>query len=694
MITALTSSLTRPRLRPELTITESTAVGKTIHIVKDPRTEKFYQFRPAEYRLLSLMNGERTWDEMAEVYRERFSQQLSAKSIGQFIDYVSRIHLLEKTATEKNLIAYEKARAFRKQRWARLGGAGSILYRRWRLFDPDAFMDKAMERIGFLWTPAAVKIGLLFVACAAVLGIWHGDQLSADLAAIFDFENLSALALLGFWILSVIITIMHEFGHGLTCKRFGGEVHDIGLFLIFFQPTMYCNVSDAWLFKSRARKIYVTFAGVYVELIVASIAMFGWWMTKEHTLLNQFFLASAAVSSVSSLAFNFNPLIKLDGYLALIDYIEFPNLYEESREYVKALFKRIVTGLPIPLPQTTPHRRRIMITYGSLSLLYSKMLIIFIAIFFGIFIVDKWGTTGWLLVLASVGWWLKRTISKLRAAYQQWRKAHPVSVRRLNRRIFWTAVVLVLFLGWPTAHRLHLPCTAVPDSLYCKIAEQNAVVSEVFIRSGEHVAAGDLLMVLTSDSLTAEAEIAGIGLAAAVDPRALTAGPRSDSVRSDLWAQIKRHRSRTALANAGRERLILASPGDGIIMNPDPYFLTGRAVAPGDTLCLIGQGMLVAKTGVLQDDLDRVKIGYPAAVVWKSSPANRYIGTISHIAEVPDQDGYFTVRVSFSSLGEHWILGSTGEATFIGRRVPIGWHLLTEIYRSFRGGIWWDLWPF
>jgi hypothetical protein len=138
----------------------------------------------------------------------------------------------------------------------------------------------------------------------------------------------------------------------------------------------------------------------------------------------------------------------------------------------------------------------------------------------------------------------------------------------------------------------------------------------------------------------------------------------------------------------------MTSPGNGIIMHPDPYFLVGQAVSPGDTLCLIGAGTIVAETGVLQDDLDRVNIGQPAAVVWDSDPANRYTGAVSHIAQKPDWAGHFAIRVSFPSFDGHWILGSTGEVAFAGPRIPIGWRLLTWVYRSFRGEIWWDIWPF
>ena len=43
--------------------------------------------------------------------------------------------------------------------------------------------------------------------------------------------------------------------HGLTCKHFGGRVREIGFLLIYFQPAFFCNVSDAWLFPEKSKRI-------------------------------------------------------------------------------------------------------------------------------------------------------------------------------------------------------------------------------------------------------------------------------------------------------------------------------------------------------------------------------------------------------------------------------------------------------
>ncbi|MGC3971504.1 MAG: hypothetical protein QM775_30425 [Pirellulales bacterium] len=48
-----------------------------------------------------------------------------------------------------------------------------------------------------------------------------------------------------------VVKVLHELGHGLSCKHFGGRCHELGFMLLCFTPTLYCNVTDSWLLPSR-----------------------------------------------------------------------------------------------------------------------------------------------------------------------------------------------------------------------------------------------------------------------------------------------------------------------------------------------------------------------------------------------------------------------------------------------------------
>jgi hypothetical protein len=131
------------------------------------------------------------------------------------------------------------------------------------------------------------------------------------------------------------VTVVHKFAHGLTCKHFGGQLREMGFMLIYLQPAMYCNVSDAWLFPERAKRLWVTFSGAYLEITIWALAILLWRMAEPHTTVNTLSLLVMATSGVKTL-FNLNPLIKLDGYYLLSDWLEIPNLRARAFAYVRS----------------------------------------------------------------------------------------------------------------------------------------------------------------------------------------------------------------------------------------------------------------------------------------------------------------------------------------------------------------------
>jgi putative peptide zinc metalloprotease protein len=106
-------------------------------------------------------------------------------------------------------------------------------------------------------------------------------------------------------------------------KHFGGERYEIGVMMLVLTPCLYCNVSDSWMLPNRWHRAAIGAAGMYVELVLASIACFIWWFTVPGPL-NYICLNVMFVSSVSTVMFNANPLLRYDGYYILSDVLEIP----------------------------------------------------------------------------------------------------------------------------------------------------------------------------------------------------------------------------------------------------------------------------------------------------------------------------------------------------------------------------------
>jgi multidrug resistance efflux pump len=170
------------------------------------------------------------------------------------------------------------------------------------------------------------------------------------------------------WAVILMVTVAHEFGHGLTCKHFGGEVHELGFLLLLLQPCLYCNVSDSWLFPEKSKRLWVSFAGPYFELFLWALAVLIWRLTDSGTWINFVALAVTATSGVKALL-NFNPLIKMDGYYLLSDWLGIHNLRRRSYACIGAGIKRLF-GIKTPV-DATPREKRIFLIYGLTASTFS-----------------------------------------------------------------------------------------------------------------------------------------------------------------------------------------------------------------------------------------------------------------------------------------------------------------------------------
>src|SRR5262249_866360 len=220
-----------------------------------------------------------------------------------------------------------------------------------------------------------------------------------------SFEKPSDIVI--FFSVLFIVVGFHENGHGLTCKRYGGEVHEVGFMLIYFMPAFYANVSDAWTFQSKAAKLWVTFAGAFVELIICSIASFVWYFSPPGYLTHDVAFIFMLVAGLSSILVNMNPLVKLDGYFALIDYLEIPNLSGESSKYLSALARKYIFRAQAPIPEHKPRLKRIMFVYGLLALCYRIIFLTFILLFFNRMIMGWFPEVGFFIFLL-IAWLLLR----------------------------------------------------------------------------------------------------------------------------------------------------------------------------------------------------------------------------------------------------------------------------------------------
>lgn len=330
-----------PARRRELTLV---SVGEGGHwIVKNPTTGEYFRLGPCEGFLLQLLDGKHSSGEICRLFEARFQESFSSEDLAGFLELAAAQRLLELPhAPGAGETHARDSSVPQAPETAANDGFQSLFYWRKRLIDPDRLLTWLARRAWFIWTWPFVAATVMLMAVAMALGWMNGAQYVTGLANAVRWET-AVLA----WLMILGTAVLHEFAHGMTCKHFGGEVHEIGFLLIFLMPGLYCNVSDSWLFPQKSRRLFVMLAGAYCDLLVFSLAVILWRLTVQETWTNYVCLVAFSVTGIRSFM-NLNPLLKLDGYYLLSDLLEIPNLRQRAMDRLCGHVRWLLWGSPRP----------------------------------------------------------------------------------------------------------------------------------------------------------------------------------------------------------------------------------------------------------------------------------------------------------------------------------------------------------
>ncbi|MCP5065759.1 MAG: peptidase M50, partial [bacterium] len=150
---------------------------------------------------------------------------------------------------------------------------------------------------------------------------------------------------------------------------------------LVFLPVPYVDASASAVFPEKHRRMLVSAAGIGVELLLASLALFV-WLVVEPGFVRHVAYAVMLVGGISTLLFNGNPLLRFDGYYVLADAIEIPNLAARGQAFVGALVKQKLLGLrETRLPETAPGETPWWVGYAIASTLYQLGVMLGIALY-------------------------------------------------------------------------------------------------------------------------------------------------------------------------------------------------------------------------------------------------------------------------------------------------------------------------
>src|SRR5829696_2488088 len=367
------------RVRADLSITEQRYEGRLCHVVKDPVALKYYRFNQQEYFVFEKLNGKETLEEIRKEFEKRFApDRLTLEDLEGFARQLVTAGLVQHESPNAGRELFAKRR--KQRRTKRIATFTNILYIKLPVFDPDRLLNKMVRPLWWVFTHTFLWLSVLLMVSAGLFVLFHYKTFYDKLPAYHEFFAFRTM--LYMWLALGVVKVIHEFGHGLSCKAFGGESHEMGFLFMCFSPALYCNVTDSWTVADKWKRIIISFAGIWVELIIASVATFVWWYTPHWPFVNNVAMCLMVLCSVSTFVFNANPLMRFDGYYIMADWLEVPNLRERSNRFLSQLVQEKALGIEVPPEQyMAPSRKWLFVGYAITSFLYRWFVTISILFF-------------------------------------------------------------------------------------------------------------------------------------------------------------------------------------------------------------------------------------------------------------------------------------------------------------------------
>ncbi len=573
--------------------------GQRWWVLENPFNNQYFRLRPAAYEFVARLRPDRTVEEVWQECLTLFPDEAPGQeSVIQLLSQLYQANLLQYNLAEDSaqlFRRYERTRQ-RERKFRFL----NIMFMRFPLLDPDAFLVKTLPVVGkaISWAGALIWLGVVGGALKIVLD--NLPLLKVQSESVLAPSNLPLL-----YVGLVFVKTLHEFGHAYFCRHFGGEVHVMGVMLMIFTPVPYMDATSSWGFRSRWQRMLVGGAGMIVELFVAALATFVWARTGQgvvHSLAYNIIF----VASVSTVIFNINPLLRYDGYYMLSDFLDIPNLHQRATEQLRYYSERFLFGIQKLIPPAHTTNEGIWLSiFGVLSSIYR------VIVFGGILLVvaDRFLLLGLLMAAVCLISWIAVPISRLFI----YLSSSPRLARNRPRAVAVTlglaGVALLFFQFVPFPHHFRAPGVVKSREWADVLTESAGRVEKIAAPPGTRVTRGQPLIEMSNPELDLELA-AALAAQEEMDARLRHALKEQIANLQPLTLRMESIRLRVQRLQKDKAALTVRARQDGLWISPHSEEFAGRWIHRGTALgLLLDPSSFQFQATIRQEDGDRIFAG-------------------------------------------------------------------------------------
>lgn len=302
--------------------------GSTVSILRDTKLGKYHQLSEEGRFIWNLLDGQSSINDITLQYYLKY-KAFNPKAVSVFLINLYNAGFIHLEVNEQLTSQDQKIPIWMEA----LSKVRSVMEYRLAFGNADDWISKAYAGFAWIFYTRLAHLCWLVISVFGFIAFCSGFSASVDLLSVSP--NKWQLIILSFFLTTLTIPL-HELAHAFTTKYYGRKVYCFGVGWLWVGPFAFCDTSDMWLSPPKER-VAVDLAGIYLNTILAGLAGFAALASSSSYPTLSVIFELFALSSYLIVVANLSPVIELDGYYALMDYLDKPNIRLSAVKWLLSL---------------------------------------------------------------------------------------------------------------------------------------------------------------------------------------------------------------------------------------------------------------------------------------------------------------------------------------------------------------------